>query len=132
MGSFSSQTIERDQNRFAERYNIEPRLISKSEMAEYTSSKKYEAGIHRPDIGGIHPAKLLHEMARLAIDAGVKIFSETPVIKIENHKTTFTLTTTQGEITAQHLISATNAYTDQAQPWLRRRLIPVISEMIAT
>ena len=132
MGSFSSQTIERDHNKFADRYNIEPRLISKSEMAEYTSSKKYEAGIYRPDIGGIQPAKLLHEMARLAVDAGVKIFSETAVTKIENHKTTFTLTTTQGKITAQHLISATNAYTDQAQPWLRRRLIPVISEMIAT
>ena len=131
-GSFSSKTIEQDHNEFANRYNIEPRLISKSEMAEYTSSKKYGAGIYRPDIGGIHPAKLLHEMARLAIDAGVKIFSETPVKKIENHKTTFTLTTTNGQVTAQHLISATNAYTDQAQPWLRRRLIPVISEMIAT
>ena len=30
------------------------------------------------------------------------------------------------------LSAATNAYTDAGQPWLRRRLIPVISEMIAT
>ncbi len=132
IGSFSSQTIERNHNEFAERYDIEPRLISRVEIAEYTHSKKYEAGIYRPDISGIHPAKLLHEMARLAADAGVKIFSETPVTKIANHKTTFTLTTLQGQVTAQHLISATNAYTDQAQPWLRSRLIPVISEMIAT
>ena len=124
IGSFASETIERDHNKFADRYGIEPRLISKAEMAEYTISKKYEAGIYRPDIGGIHPAKLLHEMARLAVDAGVKIFSETPVTKIANRKTTFTLTTTKGQVTAQHLISATNAYTDQVQPWLRRRLIP--------
>lgn len=131
-GSFSSQNLKQDHNAFTNRYGIEPRLISKAEMGDYTSSKKYEAGIYRPDIGGIHPAKLLHEMVRLALYAGVKIFSETPVIKIDNHNTTFTLTTTQGQISAQHLISATNAYTDQAQPWLRRRLIPVISEMIAT
>ena len=32
----------------------------------------------------------------------------------------------------RHVISATNAYTDAGQPWLRRRLVPVISEMIAT
>ena len=30
------------------------------------------------------------------------------------------------------MISAINAYTDAAQPWLRRRIVSVISEIIAT
>ena len=31
-----------------------------------------------------------------------------------------------------HVIVATNGYTDKGLPWLRKRLVPVISEMIAT
>jgi glycine/D-amino acid oxidase-like deaminating enzyme len=44
----------------------------------------------------------------------------------------FRVETSRGIIHAGHVISATNAYTDDGQPWLRRRLVPVISEMIAT
>ena len=32
-----------------------------------------------------------------------------------------------GPVRAGHVISATNAYTDLAQPWRWRRLVPVIS-----
>ena len=44
----------------------------------------------------------------------------------------FHIETSRGIIHAGHVISATNAYTDAGQPWLSRRLVPVISEMIAT
>ena len=67
-------------------------------------------------------------MARLALAAGARIFSETPVLSIKRQTTTFTLATDKGVVIADHVISATNAYTDKAQPWLKRRLVPVISE----
>ena len=44
----------------------------------------------------------------------------------------FLVLTNRSQIKAQHVISATNAYNDAAQPWLRRRPVPAISEMIAT
>ena len=130
--NFSPEKLKRQFENFERRYSISPQFISKEEMTDYISSSAYHGGIFRPDIGGIHPAKLLHEMVRLALEAGVNIYSETPVLGITNLKTSFILHTDRGRMTAQHLISATNAYTDQAQPWLKRRLIPVISEIIAT
>jgi len=131
-GQFSADRIKRDNDAFQARYGIGPVFIEKHEMADYTESSVYEGGILRPDIGGIHPAKLMHEMLRLALEAGVKVFSETPVLQIERRQSDFVILTDRGEIAAEHVISATNAYTDRAQPWLRRRLVPVISEMIAT
>ena len=131
-GRFSADRIKRDNEAFQARYGIDPVFIEKHEMADYTDSSIYEGGILRPDIGGIHPAKLMHEMLRLALDAGGKVFSETPVRQIRRQQSDFVVLTDRGEIIAQHVISATNAYTDKAQPWLRRRLVPVISEMIAT
>lgn len=132
LASFSADKLKRQCDDFEQRYGISAKLLSKGEMTDYTSSSAYHGGIYRPDIGGIHPAKLLQEMARLALGAGVKIYSETPVLRIDKLKTSFVLHTDNGTITAQHLISATNAYTDHAQPWLKRRLVPVISEIIAT
>ena len=131
-GKFSTEKIKQANDAFEKRYGIRPQFISKEQVTEYTSSTVYEGGIFRPDISGIHPAKLLHEMAKLALQAGVKIFSETPVLSIKNKKTKFILTTENSKVTALHVISATNGYTDRAQPWLKRRLVPVISEIIAT
>ena len=131
-GHFSVDKIKRDNAAFQARYDIEPVFVGKHDMAEYTDSSRYDGGILRPDIGGIHPAKLLHEMKRLALEAGAKLFSETNVLDIKRLHSDFLVMTSQGQVKAQHVISATNAYTDKAQPWLRRRLVPVISEMIAT
>ena len=132
MGHFSVDRIKRDNAAFQARYDIEPVFVGKDDMAEYTDSSRYDGGILRPDIGGIHPAKLLHEMKRLALEAGAKLFSETNVLDIKRLHSDFLVMTSRGQVKAQHVISATNAYTDKAQPWLRRRLVPVISEMIAT
>ena len=131
-GHFSADRIKRDNAAFQARYNIEPVFVGKHDMAEYTDSSRYNGGILRPDIGGIHPAKLLHEMKRLALEAGAKLFSKTNVLDIKRAYSDFLVMTSRGQVKAQHVISATNAYTDKAQPWLRRRLVPVISEMIAT
>ena len=131
-GQFSVDRIKQDSAAFQARYDIEPVFIEKRDMAEYTNSPIYSGGILRPDIGGIHPAKLLHEMKRLTLEAGATLFSETIVLEIKRAHSDFLILTNRGEVKAQHVISATNAYTDKAQPWLRRRLVPVISEMIAT
>jgi len=91
----------------------------------------------RDDISGIHPAKLLAGMCQIARQASVKIATQTKVIAVSQQNTSsptpeFRIETSRGIIRAGHVISATNAYTDAGQPWLRRRLVPVISEMIAT
>ena len=119
MGQFSVDRIKRDSAAFQARYGIEPVFIEKNDMAEYTDSSLYDGGILRPDIGGIHPAKLLHEMKRLALEAGAKLFSKTTLLEIKRAHSDFLVLTNRGQIKAQHVISATNAYTDTAQPWLR-------------
>jgi len=131
-GNFSADAIRRDIERFERRHQISFRFLDKGALSDHITTGQYKAGILRPDIGGIHPAKLLHEMARLALSAGARIFTATGVERIIRTGAGFSLATGKGEITAEHVISATNAYTDQAQPWLRRRLVPVVSEMIAT
>jgi len=114
---------------------VEAQVVNKSDLKDYIDSDKYCGGLLRPDIGGIHPAKLLHHMISLAQMNGVHLLPMTAVESVtrqSSSKPGFIVKTTTGFITSGHVIAATNGYTDKGLPWLRRRLIPIVSEMIAT
>jgi len=110
-------------------------VCDRTSLPDYIDTSRYHGGIWRGDIGGIHPAKLLAGMCSVARAASVKVATGTTVISVKrdpSKEAGFLVETSRGIIHAGHVISATNAYTDSNQPWLRRRLVPVISEMIAT
>jgi glycine/D-amino acid oxidase-like deaminating enzyme len=84
------------------------------------------------DIGGLHPAKFHAELLRVALAAGVTVHSNTPVTAIERDGAGFRVATAAGTVQARQVLVCTNGYTDAASPFLRRRLVPVRSRMIAT
>ena len=128
----SLDQLKKEADQFYKDFGIETQVSDSKGVKDYIDSPKYKAGVFRPDIGGIHPSKLLHEMIRIALRDNVKIFSHTASQSIKRVGQTFTIPTHRGSVSAEHVIVATNAYTGKEFPWLRRRLIPVISEIIAT
>jgi glycine/D-amino acid oxidase-like deaminating enzyme len=129
--------MRRDADRLGDLLGIGAVVHDRSSLPDHIDSARYCGGMWRDDIGGIHPAKLLAGMCRLARSARVAVSSQTRVRAVTRGaagqaEPLFTVETDRGSVEAGHVISATNAYTDGAQPWLRRRLVPVISEMIAT
>ena len=134
-GALSPKLIE-DQKRESDvmyrEIGIESLVVERADQHTEIGSDRYFGGIRRPDIGGVHPAKLCKEMRRLAQQSGAKIWGGTGVTGIVRNGTEFEVKTTKGEVRADHVIVATNGYTDKGLPWLRRRLVPVVSEMIAT
>jgi glycine/D-amino acid oxidase-like deaminating enzyme len=135
--SESLDSMKRDAERLSKLLDIEATVYDQTGLPDYIDTSRYCGGMMRDDIGGIHPAKLLAGMCQIAREASVKIATQAKMIAVSQQSTSsltpeFRVETSRGIIHAGHVISATNAYTDAGQPWLRRRLIPVISEMIAT
>ena len=135
--SESLDSMKRDAERLTKLLDIEAKVYNQNSLPDYIDTSRYCGGMMRDDIGGIHPAKLLAGMCQIAREASVEIATQTKMIAISRQNTSsttpeFRIETSRGIIHAGHVISATNAYTDGGQPWLRRRLVPVISEMIAT
>ena len=133
----SFEGMKRDAEKFNVLLDINTTICTRAELPDYIDTSRYCGGILRDDIGGIHPAKLLAGMCKVALAESAKISTQTKVLSVgkTNQASTasgFRVETSRGVISAGHVISATNAYTDAGQPWLRRRLVPVISEMIAT
>ena len=129
--------MKRDAERLTKLLDIDATVYDQTSLPDYIDTSRYCGGMMRDDIGGIHPAKLLAGMCQIARATSVKIVTQTKMTGVSQQSTSsptpkFRVETSRGIIHAGHVISATNAYTDDGQPWLRRRLVPVISEMIAT
>jgi glycine/D-amino acid oxidase-like deaminating enzyme len=71
-------------------------------------------------------------LLRLALAAGVKVLGETAVTAVRSDGDGFEVETARGRVRAAQVITGANGYTDGVDPWLRRRLVPVRSRIIAT
>ncbi len=124
--------LARDAEHLHRTLGIEAHAVPRAEQTAYLGTQYYHGGAVRMDIGGIHPAKLHAGMLRVAEHAGAVIHGETPVEIIEQNGKLHRIATPRGTTLARDVITATNGYTDRSDRWLRRRLVPVRSRMIAT
>jgi glycine/D-amino acid oxidase-like deaminating enzyme len=111
---------------------IEAYAVPPAEQRSVLGTEFYHGGMVRNDIGGLHPAKLHRGMLALAEKAGAIVHSETGVLGFATSNGGFAVETARGRVQADHVIVGTNGYTDGVDPWLRRRLVPVRSRIIAT
>lgn len=114
------------------RLGIETYAVSRGKQHAYVGSDFYRGGTVRMDIGGLHPAKFHAELLRVALAAGLAVHSQTPVTAILREGQGFRVVTSVGTLQARQVLVCTNGYTDGAAPFLRRRLVPVRSRIIAT
>lgn len=116
----------------AKRLGIDSFAVPHSEQQGFVGSDFYRGGTVRMDIGGLHPAKFHAELLRIALAAGAGVHANRPVNAITREGAGFRVATADGIVAARQVLVCTNGYTDGATPFLRRRLIPVRSRMIAT
>nr|WP_245195676.1 FAD-binding oxidoreductase [Aureimonas populi] len=116
----------------AKTLGIESYAVPPHEQHRYIGTEFYHGGNVRMDIGGLHPAKFHAGMLRVAQTAGAHIRDATAVLSVEQSGKEFLVATTQGTVRAGDVLSCTNGYTDGSDKWLRRRLVPVRSRIIAT
>jgi glycine/D-amino acid oxidase-like deaminating enzyme len=124
--------LAREADRLAKVLGIEAYGVSRAEQRDAIGTDFYHGGLVRKDIGGLHPAKLHRGLLRVAQEAGAVVHGETPVLGVRSDGDGFEIDTARGRVRAANVIMGTNGYTDGVDRWLRRRMIPVRSRIIAT
>ncbi|MAZ87164.1 MAG: hypothetical protein CL693_05930 [Cellvibrionaceae bacterium] len=105
--------------------------IAAGELTERINSDYYQGGaIESHGNYKVHPAKLVHGQAQAALNQGVELFEQSPVLDVQPGKPA-RLLTPGGEITAKHVCIATNAYTPRLG-WLSSKMFPVHQYTFAT
>lgn len=130
------EALARESDLLRKSLGIEAFAVPKAEQHTHLGTDFYHGGMVRMDIGGVHPAKLHAGMLARTRAAGATIHGETGVTRVRpdnaNDSAGYVVETARGIVKARHVILGTNGYTDKVDPWLRRRMVPVRSRIIAT
>ena len=117
-------------------FSHELRIIPKSELRAEIGSDIYFGGMVDETSAGLNPARYVAGLAHAAQCAGACLFDHVRVTSVEpetkNNARKFLVRTSRGTLTAREVILASGAYTTEATPALRRKIIPIGSYIIAT
>ncbi|MDB5415709.1 MAG: hypothetical protein JWR10_4044 [Rubritepida sp.] len=125
-------TLRRNAETLHAKTGVTIRILSREEQHEEVGSNYFHGGFVVEEYGGLHPAKLNLALRNAARSAGARLFSHARVQGTQRDGAGHLVKTERGDIRATHVLFATNGYTDAADPWLRKRIVPVRSYQIAT
>ncbi|MEM1265712.1 MAG: FAD-binding oxidoreductase [Pseudomonadota bacterium] len=114
------------------REGIEAHVLPKADQRTELGTDLYHGGVLFPRHAALDPGRYHLGLLRAARSAGATVIGETAVTGIERQAHGFLVQTSTGRIEARDVIVATNGYTGAITPWLRRRVIPIGSYVIAT
>jgi len=91
------------------------RLLDAKEAAERIGSDAYAGALLDLRAGTIQPLAYVRGLARAAISEGAVVYTDSPVTEVQPAGTQWRVVTNQGSVTADHVVMATDAYTQG--PW---------------
>lgn len=104
--------------------------LDENAMRERGIPKNFIAGIHDTIGGVVNPGKLVAFVRELVLKKGVKLYENTPVLKVHN-SSPVRLETPKGVVLAKKVVLATNAFT-ASLGWQKRFLSPIWAGMFET
>lgn len=130
------KALETRANYLRSAYGYDVHMVPREQQRAEIGSDFYYGGYVIEQVAGMHPAKLHGAVRALAEAAGATVHGKVEVTSIDGRAGRFTLKTARGEVKADRVLLATNAYTSAFNgsvfPYVRRRLVPVTAYMAAT
>ena len=100
-------------------------LLTADEMRAATGSSLYRCGLIDRRALGLNPHAYTSGLARAALTHKVRIHTESRVTALTRHGSHWRATTAHGYAEAPQVVVATDAYTDDLVPAIRRAVLPV-------
>jgi glycine/D-amino acid oxidase-like deaminating enzyme len=107
-------------------------MVPRERQREEIASDYYYGGMVVERSAKLHPALYYKGLLDACGRRGVTVCARAPVERIDRADNGWRLTTGRGDIVAGDVVVATNGYTGEVTPALRRRIVPIASHIIAT
>jgi glycine/D-amino acid oxidase-like deaminating enzyme len=107
-------------------------LLGRQQMREVTGSDRYLCAMLDRRGGDLHPLSYARGLARAAIAAGAAVHGETPALSLTRDGNGWRIQTPRATVRADKVLLATNGFSDDLWPGLRRSIVPVFSSIAAT
>ena len=112
--------------------STEAEMLPRERQHEEIASDFYYGGMRVKRSGKLHPALYYKGLLEACRRQKVTLCAETAVGRIRRTASGFLVSTSRGDVEAKEVVIATNGYTGDVTPKLRRRVIPLASHIIAT
>lgn len=107
-------------------------MVPRGEQRQYIGTDHYHGGRFTAWDGNLHPGLYHSGLLARARAAGAVVLGRTPVTAIARDGADFVVAANGATVRAKQVVVATNGYGGDLSPWLKRRLIPLQSQIIAT
>ncbi|MGO2233782.1 MAG: NAD(P)/FAD-dependent oxidoreductase [Marinomonas sp.] len=107
-------------------------LLDAAEAQARIGSSKFNSALFDPRAGTIQPLAYARGLAHAALKEGAKLFDQSPVNKIEPAEGGWVLHTEKGQVHAEKVILATNAYSEFGVKEQARKFVPIFYSQLAT
>lgn len=126
------EELVREADELRQREGIDSIVVPRSEQRSELGTDAYFGGVVYTRHASVNPAQYHRGLLKTALEAGALVTGNCAVTGVVRDASGFLLDTARGRVRARDVIIATNGYTSRLTPWLRRRVIPIGSYIIAT
>ena len=114
-------------------YNYKDYLyFDKKDIKNEINSNLYYSGMLSKGSYHLNPLKLLNGLTKQILNKGVKIFENTPVLRINENKENIEVSTQFSKIYAKKVVVSCNGYLDNLLGGVARNFMPINNYVIAT
>lgn len=107
-------------------------LLDRAKVREMTGTGRYFAAMLDARGGDLQPLSYARGLARAAIAAGAVVHGQTPAMSLRREGARWRIETPRAVVHAEKVLLATNGFTGDLWPGLRRSIVPVFSSIAAT
>ena len=122
-----------DRCRQLQELGAEVELIDGEHSHRLSASPVYRhGGILDRSAGTIHPLNYVRSLAKAALVCGARIYQESAIESLSRQDNRWLAVTANGQVAAQQVVLATNAYADKNSQGVRESIVPVFIFQCAT
>jgi len=107
-------------------------ILDRNAVREATGTDRYVRAMLDRRGGDVQPLSYARGLARAALAAGAAIYGQTPATSLRREAGRWRIETPRAVVRAEKVLIATNGFTDDLWPDLRRTIVPVFSSIAAT
>ncbi len=115
------------------RYGASVRFLDRSQTADLLGTGRYLGGWVDGRAGAVQPLSYVRGLAKAAMDAGAKVFTESPIQSLSSQAGKWSVHLASGvKATADRVVMCTNAYDSNLWPGLKPTIIDANTFQVAT
>ncbi len=126
------EEMARDVANQAKGLEVPAHVVPRSEQHRELGTDAYHGGVVYEKHASLYPGRFHQGLLERVLAAGAAVIPRCRVDAVRRDGDGFALDTARGTVHARDVVVATNGYTGPATGWLRRRVIPIGSYIIAT